>query len=259
VPSFGFISKLADQIGKYGNYENFDLAINKTGEKTSPYEVRNASKLKSADCLDELLNDDGSEVIGASIVVGPLTKEELSYERYDLKKLYQPTSYQSLRKRLASVFKLCDATIGTKFWDELDSLATEERARYDALKETAEASQEKTETAAVKEALSSDEKAPEQAPEEPKPSKRQLPQSEKVRIGPAVLLSDEKIALLKGWKGLSDKEKSQIKDVVVEDGKVKTIIYTDDVKDDDMLECTDCGILSPASFEHVCPKCGIAF
>jgi hypothetical protein len=257
VPSFGFINKLADQIGKYGNYENYDLAIKKTGEKTSPYEVRNASKLKSADLLDELLNDTGDEVDVASISVGPLTKEELAYERYDLKKLYQPTSYQSLRKRLSSVFKLCDATTGSKFYDELDSLANDERARYDAINAAKAETQETTENAAIKDAVKEEERA-EEPKTESKPAATRAPVEK--RVGPAVTLGDDDIASLKGWQKLSDKEKAGIVGVERDgDGKVSKLVYSPDLAKEDMLACTECNIQAPESFTHACPVCGIDF
>ena len=251
VPSFGFTGKLADQISKYGNYENFDVAIKKIGEQTNPYEVRNASKLKSADLLDELLNDDGSDLGADRIVIGPLTEEEKKYERYDLKKLYQPTSYQSIRKRLSSVFKLCDATMGTKLYDELDRLANDERAKYDAMN-AEKKDQETTEREKVESEFISSEVKKEDAPA----PKRQAPEK---RVGPAVGLSQEKIALLKGWSKLPDKDRAGIADVVVKDGKVVSLVFTDSFKDESMLECVQCVVQSPESFTTVCPVCGIDF
>ena len=251
IPSFGFISKLADQISKYGNYENFDVAIKKIGEQTNPYEVRNASKLKSADILDELLNDGGDPLDPAQIVVGPMTAQERAYERYDLKKIYQPTSFQSIRKRLSSVFKLCDATMGTRLYDELDGLANDERARYDAMNAEKAASDEAYQESAEKAAVKAEvEKVDSPAPQRKPPEKR---------VGPAVGLSDDKIALLKGWARLNDREKSGIVDVQVKDGKVTKLVFGETFADETMLECVTCSIQCPESYATVCPVCNTEF
>ena len=250
IPIFGFINKLADQIQKYGNYEKYDVAIKRTGEMTSPYEIRNASKMKQVDNLEELLNDSDVEVNPERIVIGPLTDEEKAYTMYDLTKLMQPTGYRKLLKRIGHVFKLCDATIGTNFEDNLKKLADKEQAEWDSKKaeeKTEETTQATTENAAIQKEIAKEE----QPAEEPK--------AERKRVGPAISLSTEKIAMLKGWGKLKEWEKAGIKDVEVKDGKISKIIFNDTVDTKEMLECTDCNVQAPASYETYCPACSCQF
>lgn len=49
----------------------------------------------------------------------PLTDEEKSYEKYDLDKMYGPTSYSKIKKNIGGLFKLVDIDLGTTFYDEL--------------------------------------------------------------------------------------------------------------------------------------------
>jgi hypothetical protein len=253
VPSHGFVQRLGELIGKYGNYEKYDIAIKKMGEKTNPYELKNASNYKDKGVLEELQNDTGDEVEIDKIISGPLTTAEIKYERYDITKLMQPTSYQKLLKRIPSVFKLTDACLGTHFYEELESLAKKEREAWDALNEAKEETQAVAETKAIKEAVT------EVQNETPAVETESQVHNARKRIGPAITLSSEKIALLKGWSKLSDREKAGIVDVVEKDGKVVGVKYTPELSKEDFLECTDCNVSAPESYTTACPVCGVDF
>jgi hypothetical protein len=251
IPSYGFITPLADVISAFGNYEKYDIAIRRTGVKENPYLFENASKLKDKDFLDKLVNDSGSEIDASLIHVGLLTEEEMAYERYDLPHLFQPTSYQKLEKRIGSVFKLVDATLSTHYFEELQSLAKAEKAKWDEINASKETAQETTETEVIKEELGDLEEI-----ETPKPA---AAAPVRQRVGAPVVLSNDKIAALKGWNSLKDEERAAIVDVNTKDGKVASLVFSDDVKNQQMLECPDCGVPAPESFTTVCPVCNTPF
>jgi hypothetical protein len=70
-------------------------------------------------------------------------------------------------------------------------------------------------------------------------------------------LAPNKIAALKGWIKLTDAQKAQIKDVILdENGVVTNVIYTDDAAT--QCKCNDCGMPSPQDFAS-CPICGADF
>ena len=77
-------------------------------------------------------------------------------------------------------------------------------------------------------------------------------------------LTQDKIALLKGWDKLSDQEKDAIVDVVKNpDGTLADIVYKPGLT---VLSCPleapdgrhGCGVNSP-DFFHICPACGLEY
>jgi hypothetical protein len=246
IKSFGFLTRLTDLLNKYKNYELYDIAIKRTGQKDPPLELRNASIFKEKGMLTELLNDDGTIPDENLIVVGPLTAEEKAYERYDLNKLYQPTSCTKILNRISSVFKLTDASLGTKFYEELVSLSEKEKEEWKKLygkddEDEIEAAQNEAETAAIAESVNTT-----------------RPVARRPAVGsPETGLSDEKIALLKGWSKLTDAQRELIKDVKVKDGKVTEIVWVECDETSNLLAC-ECDICSPESFS-ACAACGAEF
>jgi hypothetical protein len=246
IKSFGFLTRLTDLLNKYKNYELYDIAIKRTGQKDPPLELRNASEFKKKDMLTELLNDDGTIPDENIIVVGPLTSEEKAYERYDLDKLYQPTSYTKILNRIPSVFKLCDADLGSKFYEELVSLSEKEKEEWKIKygtddEENIEETQSKAENKEIKENL--------------QPTKSV---ARRTAVGtPETGLSDEKIALLKGWSKLTEAQRALIKDVEVKDGKVSEITWVECDETSNLLAC-DCDVCCPETWT-ACPACGADF
>jgi hypothetical protein len=247
IKSYGFIARLVDLQNKYKNYEKYDVAIKRTGKKDNPLELRNASAFKEKDMLSELLNDDGTLPDENLIVIGPLTEAERQYERYDLDKLYQPSSFTKILNRIPSVFKLCDATTGSKFYEELVALSEKEKKEWKekyGSEEEEEATQAKAENAAIAHELN------------PEPAK---PAARRIAVGtPSLGLSDEKIAALKGWSKLTDAQRALIKDVKVKsDGKVEEIEWIECDETTNLLAC-ECGIACPETWT-VCPSCASDF
>jgi len=244
VKSFGFIKQLAAIIGKYGDMQSYDIAIKRTGEQLNPFELKNASLYKDKDMMEELKNADGTLPEKDMIVSGPLSAEERAYSKYNLDKYYQPTSYTKLLKKIPSIFKLTDAHLGTHLYEELEQLSIKEKEEWARLypKEEADqvvAEQEAEENTAILNAVK------EEAPKR------------RTAVGPATNLSDDKIALLKGWSKLDDHQKSLIRDIKVKDGQVTEIVWEvcDETK---TLYACDCNLASPESFQS-CPGCGASF
>jgi len=275
IKSYGSVQKIASILGKDGSFEKYCLGFKKTGIKENPWEVVNASKMKEKDMLEELGNDDGSTVDEKIIKVGPMTDEERSYERYDLDKFFQPTTYQKIQKRISGLFKLCDAQLGTKFTEELNGLVAKEKEYFAKIYAKEEKEQAAAENKAIQENLNMSEEefnAATSVDTMPDPmatpasfdtmqqvqSEEPAPATRRTRSAPAAEesgLSADKIALLKGWEFMSPEIKARVQDVEVKDGKV-SIVWD---RKDDLLQCDDCGALSPEEGVTHCPVCGALF
>ena len=252
IKSFGSTTKIAQLIGKDGSFEKYDIAFKKTGVKENPWEIINASKMKDKDMIEELGNDDGSTVDEKSIVVGRMTQEELNYERYDLDKLFQPTTYQKIQKRISGLFKLCDAQMGTHFTEELAGLVEKEKAYFAEKYKKEENEQAAAENAEIKTALKEEKTKEEEPVEEEVTPVRTRSRTTVEDNG----LSADKIALLKGWEFMTDEIKSRIKDVEEKSDGSVSIIWD---RKDDLLQCDACGALSPEEGVTHCPVCGAKF
>jgi hypothetical protein len=265
IKSFGFITKVRDLIGKYGNYEKYDVAIKKNGEKDNPFDVKNASRLKDKEMMEELINNDGSQVDEKQIQLGLLTQSEIGYKKYDIEKLFHPTYYSVLLKRIPSVFKLCDASLGTNFFEELQGLAEREKAEWEKTRAENEAAQDAAENEAIRENLNMTEEEMDEATSVdtmPDPMAASFDTMETVKTETptrsrkaAVGLTADKIALLKGYDMLPEASKNRIKDVTNINGKVNIIWDTEA----DCLACDSCGAMSPEEGTTHCPVCGIKF
>lgn len=274
IKSFGFVTKVRDLIGKYGNYEKYDVAIKKNGEKDNPFDVKNASRLKEKEMMEELINNDGSQVNEMYITPErPLTQEEMAFKRYDIEKLFGPTRYGKLLERIPSVFKLCDASLGTNYFEELQGLAAKEKAEFEAMRAQQEAEQAAAENAAIRENLNMTEEEVNAAvsPENSELSTDAMfgtasfdnmqnvatEEAPKTRRSAAAStgLTADKIALLKGYDMLPEASKNRIKDVTNLNGKVKIVWDTEA----DCLACDSCDAMSPEEGTTHCPVCGVKF
>jgi len=239
VPSYGFLTKLSELVGKYGSWEKYDVAIAKTGEMTSPYVVKNATAF--AKCPEDIARAELGDKLSFVSQDVSLTPEELGYERYNLKNNFKVTSYQKLLSDFGNTIKLIDGDLRTTYYDELKALADKEKAEYEAKKAEEEANapaENSTPTETISESA-----------ESVKPTRT----SRVVDMA----LSAEKIAALKGWDKLTEEERKLIKDVELnDDGSVKAITYT---TTDDLADCPDCKFEAPMAISTCCPVCGLAF
>ena len=220
--------------------------------------------------MEELINNDGSQVNENLIVEGNLTQEEMAYKKYDIEKLFGPTPYYKLLKRIPSVFKLCDASLGTNYFEELQGLAEREKAEWEAKRAETEAAQAEAENAAIRENLNMTEaEMNEVASTDTMPDPMAAPattasfdtmetanvEAPKTRRSAATGLTADKIALLKGYDMLPEASKNRIKDVTNINGKVNIVWDTEA----DCLACDTCGAMSPEEGTTHCPVCGVKF
>jgi hypothetical protein len=245
-----------------GNYEKYDIAVMRTGKKEEPYVLKNASYLKSKEAWDEIENDDGSDFDWEQVVIGPLTDAELSYERYDITKLFAPTTYQKLLKRIPQFFKDFDEAFGEHYYDELVALAEDEKEKFKEMYPEDEKSEAEADTKAEADAISSEVEASEAEDESDDSIEEEIPEETVKAPAPvrraapaATALDTSKVA---HWDVLSDRERAQVK-AINADG---SFTFTDEalgtVSCTNVVDGEECGFLTPSDWQH-CPKCGCSY
>ncbi len=126
IPAYGFVSALASNLFKhYGDWRNYDICVERTGLTTSPYRLTHAFKH-----IEEVPAN-----LQSLVVNGPLTEEELSWEMYDLDKLFKVSSYTKIYNRLQKSIAKIDLTLGTNYVEELKHLSEEEQREWKERKE----------------------------------------------------------------------------------------------------------------------------
>ena len=253
VPSFGFCSALSNIVKSYGSWERYDVQVRRTGQKTTPIDVKQATLYKKNGLVQEL-DKDKLQYVSLNET---LTPEELEYERYDISKFFAPTTYQKILSKLGNTIKSIDVDLRTNFYEELQALAEKEKKEFEEVYGSNAPAQEAApaQTATVAQ------------PTQTAPVAEAAPARTAVREAvstPASGLTPDKIALLKGWNLLTDEEKSVIVDVIKNpDGTLADIVYN---TDHPVLSCPSiypdghagCGINAP-DFFHACPSCGSVF
>lgn len=224
VPSWGFSSLLANIFKYYKSWEKYDIGITRTSIKEVPYKIINACKY-----IDEV-----PEYLRQFIVDGPLTEEEASWERYDLSKLYKVTYYTKIYNKLRLTIGKIDAVLGTRFLKELEDLVDKEKAEL--------AAQQASEAPAV-------------SVSKPVDADTSTTAVRARAVSTATKPSFD-TSLLKGWNKLKPEEQASIGGIVVKDGRVTEIQYTD--PNATLLACPSCRIPAPESI-LVCPNCGLDF
>jgi len=246
VPLYGFISHLTNLFRYYGSWEKYDVGIERTGVKESPYRVVNApvhiAEIPAS--ARELVVD------------GPLTEEELSWERYDLAKLFGYTTNTKIFNRLQGTIAKIDAVLGSNFSKELKDAVEIEQAKWEAEK-AADAEAPKAESASkpsAKAAKSGNkiekmftDGAPVENPAAP-PARPARPQ--------AASTATFDTSAIPHWDDLSSAEKDAIANVELSGGKLTNIIYKD--TEATLYGCPTCLIPAPDTFT-VCPNCGERF
>lgn len=276
VPAYGFFGPLTQLRKNFKvGWEHFDVVITRTGDGTDTVNnLFNGTVSATPEAVkagfDKSMGIDASEYKYISFE-NDLTDEELSYQRYDLDKNFQPTSYFTIKKHLFKSIQKIDLAFDTDYAKQLESLVAEESAKWKAehpKKDEKAAESTVAESAKVEvEAADIPVDNPADAPsfdkmetvQESAPAQEAAPVR---RVAAAETgLSAEKIAVLKGYAELTDEEKSYIKDVVLKaDGSLDHVEWTENAPA--LLDCPSsdggCGQLSPNSFK-VCPCCGKHF
>jgi len=253
VPSYGFLQPLNTLFKYYFNWEKYDIGIIKTGLKEAPYRIINASKY-----FEEVPAE-----LQSLISKNPLTDEERSWERYNLDKIYRVTSYTKIHNRLYGTISKIDSALGTRFAAELTEGVLKEREEFQKQQEA----QGKTSMVVEKPISTPTATSPatstsnHQVASTPSNVTTSSPGASVAtgslaRRAPATTGPAFDISLLKGWSALTQEEKDAIKDVIIEGGKIKDILYKD--ANANLLMCSSCFVKSPDTFV-TCPSCGISF
>lgn len=278
VKSYGFLTKLTENMGKYGSWESYDSYIMRIGEKTEPFRILNGSAYKAGGMLAELQGATPAELEMISTDKS-LTDEERSYERYDLEKHFKVSSYQKILKRLGNSIKKIDAAFQSHYYDELVTLAQKEKEAYQIDKEAQEQQKaqnsvvasisavQPTATSQILVNTDGDIKVSPVAPSsgiynevKATPSfdtmNKVTPVEEPVTRREAPVAPTADYPFLKGYDKLSDSEKAMIVNASQDADGTIHIEYTADAPH--QLPCPRCNVSSPSNMTH-CPGCGAKF
>ena len=248
INSYSFFNALQTVITSDPNVEKFDVCIKRTGTQTNPYMIMNASKFKEAGFKTELgLTDENFAKISLE---KKMTEEELSYDRYDLDKLFPITSYTKILKRLGNTIKKIDGALNRNFYNELVDLAAKEEKERELKKEV----EEDNKAEEIAEVAEKTETKPAEIINEAVSNVRTRQSAQPAETSP----SNDFSALLGGWNVLTDEEKAKIKNVTKDANGKLAIEY--DCGNETIYECPDekCQCKSPESFTH-CPACGLSY
>lgn len=256
IPSYGYINKLGALIANYNqSWEEFDIAIKRTGIMTEPYSIINATAFKNGK-IPELPADKVPYVS----VEPSLTPEESEYTRYEVGKLFAPCTYAKLDAKLGATIKMIDAAIGTNYYDQLQTLKAKEEDDRAAAEAESAAENAKAETSATVEAVPhataaemnsapvsnlSFEKLDTVKESTPAPVSRTVAQ---------VATADW--SFLKGFNKLTPEQQAGVESATPgADGKKHNIVYKGNPA---TIPCPICA--TPGLSDHtVCIGCGVAF
>lgn len=242
IPVYGFFNVIATTLFKhYGNWEGYDIGITRLGTTQQPYRLINAS-VYAASGIPEL----APEMVPFVSLEKTLTDEERGWARYDLSKIYGPTTYTKIYNNLQVAFRRIDATLGTQFTKELEFEVEKEKAER-AARQQAEP-QAATTTVSVPVTATVSTPAPAAAP-----TRTRTPVAP---TASTVKLTADKIAALKGWNQLSETQQAMITDVTLDKSGKPVDIKFD--TDEGVLGCPQCRVPAPESYT-VCPSCGFDF
>ena len=248
VPYYGFYTAIATQLFKYyGNWNNYDIGVTRKGQMNSPYEIINATAFKEAK-LPQLPESLYSQVSSSKT----LTEEELSWEGYDLNKLFGVTRFSKLKDNLSIKIKKIDSILNTNFYDELMYEVDTEKKKFEA--ENPESSKESS----IQEPIATSKIAPIPTPEF-KESVKSATKTRGVKSEEATVAWSQYAPLMKGYGYLTEDQKKLIKDVIVKDNQIVKIEFDESVAKSDLEKCPQCNIATPSSFDEGCVVCGISW
>lgn len=186
-----------------------------------------------------------------SVAERPLTEEELTWERYNIDKMFPLTSYRKIHNRLGVFIQSVDKAFGTHFYEELETLKEKEIAEQPEKEERTPSRSATPSPSPQPEASTDEAPAPEKAEARPRP--RRTPPVEGQLKEP----SFDEIAKENNFVGM-DKLTEEMKAMITGYDDTKgTFTYR---TDETVYSCVDenCTMESPESFTH-CPKCGAEF
>lgn len=238
VPAYGFTSLLNTNIFKfYGDWEKYDIGIEKLGQMQNPIRVINAVKH----------NEEVPPELQPFVVSTPLTEEEISWVRYDLNKLFQITSATKLFNRLKLSIKKIDVALGTHFEDELRYLV-EEEAKSKPKNFTEESRDEEKEGE-----VPFEDGVETAAPKVKMTIGKPVGEQNETIIG---VRAKQTTDVPKGYATLSKEDKAKISAFKQVGDTYEFTYSTPD--SDKKARCPQCDAISPTSFKS-CPNCGLVY
>lgn len=221
APEFSYLFKV------YKSWENYDIAITKTGNKDRAFITSNASK------NPETVEGDVAKYISTE---DHLTAEEKSWARYDLTKLFRQTTATKIYNRLKGTIARIDTALGTHFLEELEEEVEKEKVLFAELYGTAETEEDVAITTPT-------EKVVETAP--------------RTRVKSSSTATKELWEKLPYGNTLSEDMKKLLVNVEsTADGKYN--LTWDALTDEQLAFCPVCGAVAPLSCDK-CPACGLDF
>lgn len=258
IPSYGFLNKLGGLVANYKTWENYDIGVKRTGIKTEPYQIINATAFVNGKIPE--IPQDKIPLVN----LNPLTDEEKAYERYNIAKLFGPVTYAKIDAKLGASIKLIDACLGTNFYTELQTLKAEEAAKWEAEKAEKEAESAITPAQAAPVTVTASITDPvygignRAAPvnQTPIPEAAPAPTARRA-VAPATPAIDT--LLLKGYEYLTPEQKAEIVSVTKKADGVLDIVYRSaDGSPVTTVPCPICGAAGLMSHHH-CVACGTEF
>ena len=251
--------KLVHLFECYGDWSRYDIALTRTGVKDNPYFVVNASK------VPEEVKAEYRSLLSTE----PLTEEEMSWERYDLDKLFAPTTATKFLNRMRNTIKEVDDAFGTAFLKEFEALAKKEKEAWDK-----EYGTESTESDSVGEVIYQTPEVTVAAPQESPVIAESLidddcdPLSEFMEPeAPRAVRTVKRYVTvtapeqLPHFSALSTQDAQVVKDAFISATQVSDKEWDAKWKESgeySLLDCPECGSLGPSNV-FTCPFCGIKF
>lgn len=248
ISVFATMPKLRHYLTSYGSWEKYDLGIKRTGQKDNAYIIVQATK------NPEELDEEARPLISP---INHLTEEELSWERYDLSKLYRVTSNTKIYNRLKNTIKRIDEALGTSFLQELQKKVEEEKTMFAEIykDEGQNAINQTSQTDPTIQVIAS---APTAVPtteaEIPAAAPTTAPVRRRATGAPAV----EPWTLLPYGNMLPEYRRQQIVAVNLNAEKADDKI-TWTLPSAELLSCPTCQALAPDTDVPCCPVCGMDF
>ena len=238
----------------YKSWENYDVAITRTGDKSRAYIIDNATR------NPEKVTGPAADLISN---VDHLTDEEKSWERYDLDKLFRVTTATKIYNRLKNTIKRIDGTLGTDFLSELEAQVEEEKKTFDELYGRGEDDDTPTTTTYTEEYADDTPMVPEYTAEEPvKETKAPARRTATTRS------ASEPYKALAHWDTIPEAlrgEITEVKDGTPDDPTLPDKAHFKDVTWNEktypiskLASCPYCGTLGPLELTS-CPSCGKEF
>lgn len=228
--SISFYDEIMTYIGSTFNHWNTDFAVKRYKAQDMYKNLIIDAKLPK-DRLDASIREIMSDA--------PLTKEEQEYEKYDLDKLFQVSSYQKILKKHGGLFKLFDKEFNENLTEELVLLAEQEKKEMEASKESVKDEPDEIDTpeeSAAKEPVQQETKGRQSR----EPLDIQAPQSNVIDF----------TKVFKFWNNLSKEDKEDI---------LKFCVKLDEgmpiwAPNTNLIPCDKCKIDLPKTVMH-CPNC----